>query len=65
MAGSDNHDVALHMIGPDEVLARIADWGWSPGLIPDGDGPVRRMDSFRNDFIDAFTTDANPLALTQ
>lgn len=55
IAGNDNMDVAVHMIGPPEVLDRIAHWGWSDGLIPAKDGPVRRMDSFRNDFLAAFT----------
>ncbi|MFL4470592.1 sulfatase-like protein [Tateyamaria armeniaca] len=55
VAGSDNMDVAVHMIGPAEVLQRIEHWGWSDGLIPAPDGPVRRMDSFRNAFLDAFT----------
>ncbi|MEO0401859.1 MAG: sulfatase-like hydrolase/transferase [Pseudomonadota bacterium] len=57
VAGSDNMDVAVHMIGPPQVLERIAHWGWSEGLIPASDGPVRRMDSFRNDFLAAFTLD--------
>lgn len=65
VAGSDNHDVAVHMIGPASLLDRIAHWGWTPGLIPDADGPVRPMDTFRGDFIDAFTTRENPLVLSQ
>lgn len=56
VAGSDNMDVAIHIIGPAPVLENIAHWGWSDGLVPDADGPVRRMDRFRNDFLDAFST---------
>ncbi|WP_299706877.1 sulfatase-like hydrolase/transferase [uncultured Tateyamaria sp.] len=55
VAGSDNMDVAVHMIGPPAVLDLIADWNWTDGLIPAPDGPVRRMDSFRNDFLSAFS----------
>ncbi|APX14121.1 sulfatase-like hydrolase/transferase [Tateyamaria omphalii] len=55
VAGSDNKDVAVHMIGPPDVLDRITHWEWTDGLIPSPDGPVRRMDSFRNAFLDAFT----------
>ncbi|WP_241462692.1 sulfatase-like hydrolase/transferase [Tateyamaria sp. ANG-S1] len=55
VAGSDNKDVAVHMIGPADVLQRIEHWGWTDGLIPAADGPVRRMDSFRDDFLFAFT----------
>lgn len=59
VAGSENKDVAVHMIGPPDVLALIETWGWTEGLIPAPDGPVRRMDYFRNDFIAAFTTGPN------
>ncbi|MEM6760333.1 MAG: sulfatase-like hydrolase/transferase [Pseudomonadota bacterium] len=55
VAGSDNKDVAVHMIGPTDLLARIDHWGWTEGLIPAADGPVRRMETFRNDFLAAFT----------
>lgn len=55
VAGSGNRDVPVHMIGPPDLLARIDAWGWVDGLIPATDGPVRRMDSFRNDFLDAFS----------
>ncbi len=55
VAGSENKDVAVHMIGPPDLVDRIAHWGWTPGLIPAEDGAVRRMDSFRNDFVAAFT----------
>lgn len=56
VAGSDNMDVAVHMIGPPQLLERIAHWGWSDGLIPASDSPVRRMDTFRNDFLAAYTS---------
>jgi len=53
VAGNDNRDVPVHVVGPPDVVAKLQDWGWQDGLIPAG--PVRRMDSFRNDFIAAFT----------
>jgi len=53
IAGSDSHDVPVHVVGPPELVAHLNDWGWQEGLIPGGE--ARRMDSFRNDFIDAFT----------
>lgn len=56
VAGSDNRDVPVHMIGPPDVIARIDGWGWADGLIPAPDTPVRRMDHFRNDFVRAFTS---------
>jgi hypothetical protein len=36
------------------VLRRISGWGWTPGLHPDNDGPVLRMDHFRDRFLTAF-----------
>jgi len=57
VAGSDNKDVPVHVIGPPDLVSRIDGWGWTPGLIPAPDGPVRRMDSFRNAFLDAFSND--------
>jgi len=53
VAGSDNRDVPVHVVGPPEVVERLKGWGWQDGLIPGG--PVRRMDRFRNDFIAAFS----------
>lgn len=53
VAGSDNRDVPVHVIGPPEMVALVQDWDWQDGLIPGG--PVRRMDSFRNDFLAAFS----------
>lgn len=59
VAGSDNHDVAVHFMGPPEVLAMIDHWGWTDGLVPVSDAPVRRMDRFRDDFLTAFTASLN------
>ncbi|MFN3208309.1 MAG: sulfatase-like hydrolase/transferase [Roseovarius sp.] len=56
VAGSDNKDVPVHMIGPPGVIERIGAWGWTDGLIPAGDLPARRMDTFRADFVRAFTS---------
>lgn len=56
VAGSDSRDVPIHMIGPPDIMAMINGWSWTNGLIPAADAPVRRMDTFRNDFIAAFTT---------
>lgn len=55
VAGSDNRDVPVHLVGPPELVARIDQWGWSDGLIPAPDAPVRRMDTFRDAFIGAFS----------
>lgn len=65
VAGSENADVPFHLIGAPELVDRVANWGWAQGLIPAPDGPVRPMDSFRNDFIAAFTTPQNAIGLNQ
>jgi hypothetical protein len=50
-----SHDVPISLIAHDpKVLQRISDWGWSPGLQPSNDGPVMRMDHFRDRFLTAF-----------
>ncbi|MEM1386326.1 MAG: sulfatase-like hydrolase/transferase [Pseudomonadota bacterium] len=56
VAQSENKDVALHMVGPPDLIAAIEAWGWSDGLIPDSESPARRMDWFRNAFLRAFTS---------
>lgn len=61
VAQIDSKDVPIHMIGPPELIDRIEAWGWTPGLIPDPDLPAWPMDSFRNRFIEAFTS-ASPRA---
>ena len=50
-----SHDVPISLIAHDpKVLDRISSWGWSPGLQPSNDGPVMRMDHFRDRFLSAF-----------
>lgn len=57
VAGSENRDVPVHLIGPPDLVARIDSWGWAEGLMPAANGPVKRMDTFRNDFLAAFSDD--------
>ncbi|MEU6666792.1 hypothetical protein [Streptomyces sp. NPDC046727] len=37
-----------------KVPARISGWGWSEGLRPTSDAPVRAMDAFRDRFLGAY-----------
>jgi hypothetical protein len=49
------HDVPVTVIAHDAALvARLAPWGWQPGLRPGADAPVWRMDAFRDRFLTAF-----------
>ena len=48
-------DVPVTIVARDpRVLARVAGWGWQPGLRPDPRAPVWRMDAFRDRFLTAF-----------
>jgi hypothetical protein len=56
VSGSETvRDVPIHIIGDPEAVSRIADWGWTDGLLPAARAPVWRMDQFRDRFIDAFS----------
>lgn len=51
--------VPVHVIGRDpEVLAPFMEWGFAPGVIPPALDDVRRMDTFRDWFVNAFTPSA-------
>lgn len=49
-------EVPIHVLGPADLVARIADWGWTPGLIPDVDLTPVGMEQMRDRLIEAFTT---------
>lgn len=49
-------DVPVHLIARDPaVIEAIADWQWQPGMLPDANAPVWRMDRFRDRFVEAFS----------
>lgn len=56
VSGEDpGYDVPVTLIARDPAVTdRIADWGWDEGLRPAADGPVWRMDVFRDRFLAAF-----------
>jgi hypothetical protein len=59
-----NRDAPATIIAQDpDVIRRIADWHWQPGLRPRPDAPVWRMDAFRNRFFRAYGT-GNWISLT-
>ncbi|SFJ13893.1 sulfatase-like hydrolase/transferase [Jannaschia pohangensis] len=58
VAGIDSRDVAVHLIGPPDLVALASDWNWRDGLVPGADTPVWPMEVFRDRFIRAFTTAA-------
>ncbi len=53
---SNDKQVPVHLIAHDPaVIEAITDWQWQPGLLPDGNAPVWRMDRLRDRFVDAFS----------
>ena len=57
----ENRDAPVTVIAQDrDVIDRIEDWGWQPGLRPKPDAPVWRMDAFRNRFFAAYGTGFTP-----
>jgi hypothetical protein len=51
-----SRDVPMHVIsGATELLEPFLDWGFAPGMLPQGGGAPRRMDAFRDWFLAAFS----------
>ncbi|MCE6993348.1 sulfatase [Saccharothrix sp. S26] len=49
------HDVPITLVSRDPtVLDRTAAWGWTEGLAPSPQAPVRPMNAFRDQFLTAF-----------
>lgn len=51
-------DVPIHLVGPPDLVARAAAWGWTPGLRPDPATPAIAMEDFRDRFLAAFAEPA-------
>ena len=58
VSGEDpGHDVPVSVLTRDpDVLAAVEDWRWQPGLRPDPEAPVWRMDSLRDRVLAAFSS---------
>lgn len=56
VSGEDaGHDVPISIVSRDPaVIDSISGWEWHAGLRPQSDGPVWRMDEFRDRFVAAF-----------
>jgi hypothetical protein len=56
VTGATGPDVPVHVLARDgELLAPFVEWGFRPGALPQDDGPVARMDEFREWFVEAFS----------
>jgi hypothetical protein len=59
-----SRDVPVTIVAKDPaVLDRVAAWHWAPGLSPAPNGPVWRMDAFRDAFLTAFGPNDQPTPL--
>ena len=56
IALDERPDVPVHVIGPPDLLTQLADWGWTPGLIPADDAPVLPMEAMRDLLLNSFST---------
>ena len=55
-----SRDVPMHVIsGSPELVEPFLEWGFAPGMQP-ADAPVRRMDRFRDWFLEAFSERGEP-----
>lgn len=56
--GASVPDVMVHVISSDrQVMSAVADWQWTPGMLPANDAPVWPMDKVRNRFVQTFSPD--------
>ena len=57
ITGEDaGRDVPIHVISGDpDLLAPLIAWGFTPGMRPPAGAPARRMDAFRDFFVEAFS----------
>ena len=58
VAGVPGADVPIHVIGPEDLVARFADLGWSEGMVPDPDLAVIPMDALRDTLLRALGSGA-------
>jgi hypothetical protein len=51
-----SHDVPITVIAHDRaVIDRISGWGWQAGMRPGPDAPIWPMDTFRDQFLAAYS----------
>ncbi|RYH07951.1 sulfatase-like hydrolase/transferase [Tropicimonas sp. IMCC6043] len=56
VALDERRDVPVHVIGPEALVSAVASWGWTDGLLPDPQVPVRPMDRMRDLILEAYST---------
>lgn len=56
VALDERADVPIHIIGPQHLVDRMIDVGFSPGLVPAPQAPVLSMDHMRHLLLEAFSS---------
>ena len=58
-----SHEVPISLVARDpSVFRQIASWRWQDGLLPGPSAPLEPMDTFRNQFLGAFSTASSQAA---
>jgi len=58
VSGVSGFDVPIHVIGPPDLVDRVARPGWAAGMIPGADTPALRMDRMRDLLLDRLSSEA-------
>ncbi len=58
VSGVPGYDVPVHIIGPQDLVSRFAEIGWSEGMTPAPDLPALRMDGLRDLLLERLSTGA-------
>lgn len=62
VAQMPGRDVPAHLLGPPDLVALAADWGWTNGLIPATSAASLPMEAFRDRFLGTYTTQGGTTA---
>ncbi|ABL72422.1 sulfatase-like hydrolase/transferase [Paracoccus denitrificans] len=60
IAPDGGRDVPMHVIGPEALVRRSAEWGFTPGLIPGTDSAAIPMDRMRDLILQGFAAPDGP-----
>ena len=58
VSGVHGYDVPVHIIGPDDLVSRFAQIGWTEGMQPAPDLPALRIDRLRDLLLERLSTGA-------
>lgn len=65
IALDERPDVPVHIIGPQELIRHIDNWGWTQGLVPAADAPLLPMEAMRDKILNSFSSQQSVTAPAQ